>query len=145
MGKEQQPPSPNPQTHRGEPPEADRGSEREAALVGFARRFVNRRDWYALQRPDGSYIAVHKPLTLGLVRRHLADAYHEFASVEGALLQHGRCAPSPNQTPARRGLVINEVAGSGQARSRLGEGWGGGWCGEMTVATPAKESRYPHP
>ncbi|HEX4827450.1 MAG TPA: ABC transporter ATP-binding protein, partial [Xanthobacteraceae bacterium] len=35
-------------------------------------------------------------------------------------------APSPNQTPARRGLVTQKFAGSGQAPSRLGEGWGGG-------------------
>jgi hypothetical protein len=30
----------------------------------------------------------------------------------------------PNQTPACRGLVTLRFAGSGQARSRLGRGWG---------------------
>src|SRR5262250_3052744 len=39
-----------------------------------------------------------------------------------------RSAPSPNQIPACRGLVTLRFAGSGQARSRLGEGRGGGWC-----------------
>src|SRR5262249_35277952 len=34
--------------------------------------------------------------------------------------------PPPNQTPACRGLVTQKFAGSGQARSRLGEGRGGG-------------------
>src|SRR5262245_47531073 len=33
-----------------------------------------------------------------------------------------RSAPSPNQTPACRGLVTLRLAGSGQARSRLGRG-----------------------
>src|SRR5262249_26910182 len=33
-----------------------------------------------------------------------------------------RAAPSPNQTLACRGLVTFTMAGSGQARSRLGEG-----------------------
>src|SRR5258708_3617835 len=37
-----------------------------------------------------------------------------------------RCAPLPNQTPACRGLIILGSAGSGQARSRLGRGWGWG-------------------
>ena len=37
-----------------------------------------------------------------------------------------RCAPSPNQTPACRGLVTLEFAGSGQARSRPGRGGEGG-------------------
>src|SRR5437868_3569295 len=35
----------------------------------------------------------------------------------------------PNQTPACRGLVTLRSAGSGQARSRLGRGWGWGSCG----------------
>src|SRR5258708_23573379 len=37
-----------------------------------------------------------------------------------------RSAPSPTQTPARRGLGTFRFAVSRQARSRLGEGWGGG-------------------
>ena len=38
-----------------------------------------------------------------------------------------------------------KFAGSGQARSRLGEGWGGGWYGEMTVAPFAKNRATPTP
>src|ERR1700687_3137421 len=33
--------------------------------------------------------------------------------------RQARSAPSPNQTPACRGLVTHRIAGSGQARSRL--------------------------
>src|SRR5262249_5346748 len=60
--------------------------------------------------------------------------------------QRTRPAPSPNQTPACRGLVTQNPAGSGQARSRLGEGRGGRWrvlqCGRASRATP---SRNPSP
>src|SRR5258707_2604655 len=42
-----------------------------------------------------------------------------------------RSAPSPTQTPARRGLGTFRFAGSGQARSRLGQGCGGGWPGDV--------------
>src|SRR5262249_18923438 len=44
----------------------------------------------------------------------------------GSAQPQARSAPSPNQTPACRGLVTQKFAGSGQAPSRLGEGWGGG-------------------
>src|SRR5262249_61823197 len=27
----------------------------------------------------------------------------------------------------------------------VGEGWGGGGCGEIAMAPPARESRHPHP
>jgi hypothetical protein len=65
MGKERHPPS-------RPPPEAAPRREREIGLGAFARRFVNRADWYALQQRDGSYVAVNRPLTLGLIQRHLA-------------------------------------------------------------------------
>jgi hypothetical protein len=57
---------------------------------------------------------------------------------------HTRCAPSPNQTPACRGLVTFKFAGSGQARSRLGEGWGGGWCGDAPTL-PHTTTPTPNP
>lgn len=38
---------------------------------GFVDRFVNRRDWYARQLADGSYVAVHEPLTDRLIWQHL--------------------------------------------------------------------------
>src|SRR6516225_10935821 len=54
-----------------------------------------------------------------------------------------RSPPPPN--PGLPGFGHFKFAGSGQARSRLGEGWGGGWCGESSMAPPAKEPRHPHP
>src|SRR5215469_263142 len=64
--------------------------------------------------------------------------YYDKLAVPHARVPHTRSAPSPTQTPARRGLGSQELAGSGQARSRLGEGWGGGPLlgREMNPATP---------
>ncbi len=45
-------------------------------------------------------------------------------------LQRARSAPLPNQTPACRGLVTYDCAGSGQARSRL---WGGAGVGVVQL------------
>jgi hypothetical protein len=55
-----------------------------------------------------------------------------------------RSAPSPTQTPAWRGLGTFRSAGSGQARSRLGEGWGGGWCGDARLF-PQTSTPTPNP
>src|SRR5262249_7165753 len=51
---------------------------------------------------------------------------------------HTRCAPLPNQTPACQGLVTLRFAGSGQARSRLGRGWGGGVLQRITALPPPR-------
>src|SRR5262245_10462835 len=59
--------------------------------------------------------------------------------------QQTRSASSRNQTPACRGLVTFITAGSGQARSRLGEGWGGGWRGAMTMTPTVSKPHDPHP
>ncbi len=40
-------------------------------LKGFATTFLSRSDMYALQRPDGNYVAVHKPLDASLLSKHL--------------------------------------------------------------------------
>src|SRR6266403_957556 len=56
-----------------------------------------------------------------------------------------RSAPSPTQTPARRGLGTFRFAGSGQARSRLGEGWGGGWRGDAPTLPRATPTPNPSP
>src|SRR5262245_65293498 len=62
---------------------------------------------------------------------------------------HTRCAPLPNQTPACVGLVTLRFAGSGQARSRLGRGWGWGSCnsfaGGATVVSPHHPPPHPSP
>src|SRR5262249_6709386 len=50
----------------------------------------------------------------------------------------------PNQTPACRGLVTFNFAGSGQARSRLGEGWGGGSFSDAPVV-PHRATPTPNP
>jgi hypothetical protein len=55
-----------------------------------------------------------------------------------------RSAPSPTQTPAWRGLGTFRSAGSGQARSRLGEGWGGGWRGDARLF-PQTSTPTPNP
>jgi hypothetical protein len=41
------------------------------ALMGFARTFLSRSDLYPVQQADGSYITIHKPLTLGQVEQHI--------------------------------------------------------------------------
>src|SRR5262249_18079080 len=61
----------------------------------------------------------------GVSLRDLLPEDERSCGMESAQPQ-ARSAPSPNQTPACRGLVTQTFAGSGQARSRLGEGWGGG-------------------
>jgi hypothetical protein len=55
-----------------------------------------------------------------------------------------RSTPSPTQTPAWRGLGTFRSAGSGQARSRLGEGWGGGWRGDARLL-PQTSTPTPNP
>lgn len=42
-----------------------------ADLVGFTRTFIPRFDRYSVQRPDGSYVAKHRVLTLEMVAAHL--------------------------------------------------------------------------
>lgn len=45
--------------------------EQDALVRAFMACFVNRTDWYAVQLKDGSYVAMHKPLTSKLIVRHL--------------------------------------------------------------------------
>jgi hypothetical protein len=79
--------------------------------------------------------------------RGFADpaAYVLFLAAFVLLLPRTRSAPSPTQTPARRGLGSQEFAGSGQARSRLGEGWGGGWRDVSQVAPTSFHRITPTP
>jgi hypothetical protein len=57
--------------------------------------------------------------------------------------QQTRSAPSPNQTPASRGLVTSlELPEAGKPAAGLGEGWGGGSCG---VAPTMPHSTIPTP
>ena len=46
-------------------------AELEMLADGLAKVFILRRDLYARQFDDGSYICVRKPLTIGHVARHL--------------------------------------------------------------------------
>src|SRR5262249_33164870 len=71
-----------------------------------------------------------------------AAAYYSAFVKRSQRARQTQFAPSPSQTPACRGLVTFKFAGSGQARSRLGEGWGGGWCGGCTDLAPHND---PHP
>jgi hypothetical protein len=46
--------------------------ELEPAVVeAYARTFIPRWDMYPWQQPDGSYISIHKPLDMRLIRGHL--------------------------------------------------------------------------
>lgn len=45
--------------------------ELEALIEAYGRRFVNRTDWYALQRENGAYTAFHRPLTPQMIVDHL--------------------------------------------------------------------------
>jgi 2-furoyl-CoA dehydrogenase 2Fe-2S iron sulfur subunit len=80
---------------------------------------------FLARNPDPSEAEVVEVLS-GHLCRCTGYAGIVAAVLEAAKEMHTRSAPSPNQTPARRGLVTSKVAGSGQARSRPGEGWGGG-------------------
>src|SRR5262249_22288966 len=67
------------------------------------------------------------PVDRRKIGAHAGNAKAELQLYRTAMhVPRTRSAPSPNQTPACRGLVTLRLAGSGQARSRLGEGWGGG-------------------
>ncbi len=62
-----------------------------------------------------------------------ASAKPNSCEMESAQAANSVYSLPPNQTPACRGLVTFEIAGSGQARSRLGEGWGGGELAHTNV------------
>ncbi len=42
-------------------------------LAAFQARFFNRTDVYPIQKADGTYAAVRKPLTLDVITEHLRD------------------------------------------------------------------------
>src|SRR5215831_15001609 len=68
-----------------------------------------------------------------------------FICAWGIVRPRTRCTPLPLQTPACRGLVILRLAGSGQARSRLGGAGGGGPSADhRTTPTPALRADPPH-
>ena len=41
------------------------------AIAAYAATFIPRFDCYPLQKQDGSYVAVHEPLTLDMIADHL--------------------------------------------------------------------------
>src|SRR5215467_7513990 len=76
-------------------------------LECFLDTFVSRRDDFALQRSDGGYVRVGRPLALQDVRAHLAGA-HTIGSY--VIDEHGCCRYAVFDADSHDGLhVLSEV------------------------------------
>jgi len=81
---------------------------------------------FLARNPDPSEAEVVEVLS-GHLCRCTGYAGIVSAVLEAAKEMHTRSAPSPNQTPARRGLVTSlELPEAGKPAAGPGEGWGGG-------------------